>query len=78
MDDVTKQEALEKARKMFDKFDIDDENHSAIIIMYDKKEGQFRMLTINTTPPTAMALLDNAVESVIETISDLINPRTLN
>ena len=78
MDEVTKNDALEKARQMFDKFDIDDSNHSAIIIMFDKKESQFRMLTINTNAGEAMMLLDNAVESVVEEVSDAVRYRTLN
>lgn len=78
MDEVTKRDALDKAKQMFDKFDIDDENHSAIIIMHDKKENQFRMLLINTNPGQAMMLLDNAVESVIDDISEALKYRTLN
>ena len=78
MDEVSKQQALEQARQMFDKFDIDDENHSAIIVMYDKKESAFRMLTINTNPGEAMMLLDNAMESVVDSISDAVKYRTMN
>lgn len=78
MDEVTKRDALDKAKQMFDKFDIDNDNHSAIIIMYDGKESQFRMLMINTNPGQAMMLLDNAVESVIDDISEEVKYRTLN
>ena len=78
MDEVTKRDALEKAKKMFDKFDIDNDNHSAIIIMYDGQDSQFRMLMINTNPGQAMLLLDNAVESVIEDVSDAVKYRTMN
>lgn len=78
MDEINKQQALEQAKQMFDKFDIDDANHSAIIVMYDKKESAFRMLTINVTPSEAMMLLDNAVDSVIDNVSDAIKYRNLN
>ena len=38
MKDTTKQEAMDKIKHMFDKFDIDNDDHLAIVIMYDKKK----------------------------------------
>jgi D-alanine-D-alanine ligase-like ATP-grasp enzyme len=79
MTDVEKQKALERAKEMFDSFDVDNDQHSAIIIMYDKEAGNFKMLTVNANPTTAMLLLTNAYESVIEGVKDMLSTdRTLN
>lgn len=79
MDEALKKEALEKFKQMFNTFDIDNENHAAIFLMYDKTEGEFRMLTLNTTPSIAIAMLDSATESLVECINDsLDDDRTLN
>lgn len=79
MDEALKKEAMDKFKKMFDKFDIDNQDHAAIFLMYDKKEGDFRMLTLNTTPGVAMAMLDSATDSLMECINDsLDDDRTLN
>jgi hypothetical protein len=72
MKDTTKQEAMDKVKHMFDKFDVDNDDHLAIVIMYDKKLGDFRMLTLNTSPGSAVAMLDNAMESVMGHIKDAI------
>jgi hypothetical protein len=79
MDNMEKQKALNRAKEMFDSFDIDNEQHSAIVIMYDKEASNFKMLTVNATPTTAMLLLTNAYESVIDSVKDMLDPdRTLN
>ena len=79
MTDTEKQKALDRAKEMFDSFDVDNEQHSAIIIMYDKEAGNFKMLTVNATPTTAMLLLTNAYESVLDGVKDMLNTdRTLN
>jgi hypothetical protein len=79
MTDTEKRKALDRAKEMFDTFDIDNEQHSAIIIMYDKEGGNFRMLTVNATPMTAMLLLTNAYESVLDGVKDMMDTdRTLN
>jgi hypothetical protein len=47
--------------------------------MYDKEASNFKMLTVNATPTTAMLLLTNAYESVIDSVKDMLDPdRTLN
>jgi len=47
--------------------------------MYDKEGGNFRMLTVNATPMTAMLLLTNAYESVLDGVKDMMDTdRTLN
>lgn len=79
MTDTEKQKALNRAKEMFDSFDVDNEQHSAIIIMYDKEASNFKMLTVNATPTTAMLLLTNAYESVIDSVKDMMDSdRTLN
>ena len=79
MDEAEKREALAKAQEMFSKFDVDNKDHSAVILLYDKSTGTFRMLTVNTQPGTALAMLDNAMDTVLDVIHDLDNPdRTLN
>ena len=79
MTDTEKQKTLDRAKEMFDTFDIDNEQQSAIIIMYDKEGGNFRMLTVNATPMTALLLLTNAYESVLDNVKDMMDSdRTLN
>lgn len=79
MNDLEKREALQKAKEMFDTFDVDNENHSAIIILYDKSKKQFKMVTINTAAGHAMLMLTNAYESIVESIeAELHTDRTLN
>jgi len=79
MTDTEKQKAFNRAREMFDSFDIDNEQHSAVIIMYDKEASSFKMLTINASPTESMLLLTNAYESVLAGVKDMLNPdRTLN
>lgn len=79
MADTEKQKAMERVKKMFDTFDVDNEQHSAIVIMYDKEAGDFKMLTVNATPMTAALLLTNAYESVLESVKDMMDSeRTLN
>lgn len=79
MTDTEKQKALNRAKEMFDSFDVDNEQHSAIIIMYDKEASNFKMLTVNASPTIAMLLLTNAYESVIEGVKDMMDSdRTLN
>jgi len=79
MTDTEKQKALDRAKEMFDSFDVDNEQHSAIIIMYDKEASNFKMLTVNTTPMTAALLLTNAYESVLDGVKDMLDTdRTLN
>lgn len=79
MNDLEKREALQKAKEMFETFDVDDENHSAIIILYDKGKKRFKMVTVNTSAGHAILMLANAHESILETIESELNPdRTLN
>jgi len=79
MTDIEKQKVFDRAKEMFDTFDIDNEQQSAIIIMYDKEGGNFRMLTVNATPMTALLLLTNAYESVLDNVKDMMDSdRTLN
>lgn len=79
MNEIEKKEALEKAKEMFNTFDVDNEDHSAIIILYDKSKKQFKMVTVNTSAGHAMLMLTNAYESIIESIeAELNTDRTLN
>ena len=79
MNEADKKEALAKAQEMFKQFDVDNKEHTAIILMYDKSTGTFRMLTVNAVPETVLAMLDSAMQTVVDVIEDCDNPdRTLN
>jgi hypothetical protein len=79
MNDLEKREALQKAKEMFDTFDVDNENHSAIIILYDKGKQRFKMVTVNTSAGHAILMLANAHESIVQSIESELDPdRTLN
>ena len=75
----TKAEALARAVEMFRDFDIDDDRYSGIVVMYDKKEERFRMLTINSNTEEIMIMLDSAFSAVVDVDEVLNNEnRTLN
>ena len=70
---------IQKAKEMFDTFDVDNENHSAIIILYDKGKQRFKMVTVNTSAGHAILMLANAHESIVQSIESELDPdRTLN
>lgn len=75
----TKGEALARAIEMFRDFDIDDDRYSGMVLMYDKKEERFRMLTINATPGEIVVMLDSAFNAVVD-VDEAFNDenRTLN
>jgi hypothetical protein len=62
----TKAEALARAIEMFRDFDVDDDRYGGVILMYDKKEERFRMLTINANPGEIMIMLDSAFSAVFD------------
>jgi len=78
MDEMEKEEALRRAKEMFNTFDIDNEKHSGIIVMYDKESNNFKMLTINANPETVIMLLSTAYDTALENMENIMPDRTLN
>ena len=78
MSDMSKKEAFEEAKKFFDKFDVDNDSHSAVIVMYDQSEGHFRMLTVNASTGQVIAMLDKAMETLVESVIPPPTDRTIN
>lgn len=79
MNKVEKKKAIKKAKEMFETFDVDNEEHSAIIILYDKGKQQFKMVTVNASAGHAILMLANAYGSIVESVEDeLDTDRTLN
>ena len=75
----TKAEALARAVELFKEFDVDDDRYAGLILMLDKKETRFRMLSINTNFDEIALMLDSAFDAAIETEVDMDNTnRTLN
>lgn len=75
----TKAEALARAVELFKEFDVDDDRYAGLILMLDKKETRFRMLSINTNFDEIAMMLDSAFDAAVETEIDLDNKnRTLN
>ena len=75
----TKADALDRAIEMFRDFDVDDDRYSGMVLMYDKKEERFRMLTINANPGEIVIMLDSAFSAVVD-VDEAFNDenRTLN
>ena len=74
-----KKEAFDKAKQFFDKFDVDDDKHAAVIILFDKEAKAIRMLTINANPGCTLMMLNNATDTFIESIESAMDiDRTLN
>jgi hypothetical protein len=78
MTDSVKTESLAKAKQMFDSFDIDNDDHSVILLMYDKHEGKFNMVSLNTSPGVALGMLDNATEAILEYLKEDDETKVLN
>lgn len=79
MDDIEKKEALNKAKEMFAKFDVDNENHSAVVMMHDNTTSAFRMLVINADSSFTLTMLTTAIQATIESLEAADDPdRTLN
>lgn len=72
-------EALEKAKEMFNKFDIDNDAHAGVIIMFDKNASAFRMVALNCNELEASALTLQALMIFNEASnSEIDDDRTLN
>jgi hypothetical protein len=79
MNEIEKKEAFKKAKEMFETFDVDNEEHSAIIILYDKGKQKFKMVTVNASASYAILMLANAHGSILESVeAELDTDRTLN
>lgn len=62
-----KVEALERARQMFNKLDVDNPNHSCVLIMYDHEAESFRMVAVNSDTTMALALMAMAAQALTST-----------
>lgn len=71
-------EALDKAKEMFNKFDIDNDDHACVIIMFDKSASAFRMVALNCNEFEASALTLQALTIFNEANESQDDDRILN
>jgi hypothetical protein len=73
MNDSVKNNSFNKAKQMFNSFDVDNEDHSVILIMYDKSDGQVNMVTLNTSAEVAVNMLGTAMSAVMDLCNEVLD-----
>jgi len=78
MRDAGNREAMSRAKELFDRFDIDNEKHCGIIIMFDGENERLSMVALNSNAIKTMVLLVQAMTILRDAEDGAEGDRVLN